>query len=145
MSSRDARMKSLQDACFLDTLIKMHLQEPGKCTELWKTDDIEDVVEHFNKLVKMVTERVRAQQGASCSHEEAVRLLAAAYASDGVTAVQEAILVNHNAMLLAKAAGKPRVKVVVPDFEAAGSWVTHRDETFLTTSRQSWPASRTPC
>ena len=49
MSSADARIKSLQDAAFLDLLIKTHLkEEPGKCTELWKTDDIEEVVEHFN-------------------------------------------------------------------------------------------------
>ena len=48
MSSRDARIKSLQDACFLDVLIKSHLNEPSKCTDLWKTDDIEEVVEHFN-------------------------------------------------------------------------------------------------
>ena len=49
---KDARMKSLQDARALDALIKMHLlEEPSKCTDLWKTDDIEDTVEHFNAFL----------------------------------------------------------------------------------------------
>ena len=49
---KDARMKSLQDARALDALIKVHLlEEPSKCTDLWKTDDIEDTVEHFNAFL----------------------------------------------------------------------------------------------
>ena len=57
MSSRDARIKSLQDACFLDTLIKTYLMEPSKCIDFWKTDDIEDVVEHFNVFLCSVAEK----------------------------------------------------------------------------------------
>ena len=46
---KEVRIKSLQDARQLDALIKGHLpEEPSKCTDLWKTDDIEDAVEHFN-------------------------------------------------------------------------------------------------
>ena len=49
---KDARMRSLQDARALDALIKVHLlEEPSKCTDLWKTDDIEDTVEHFNAFL----------------------------------------------------------------------------------------------
>ena len=49
---KDERIKSLQDARALDALIKAHLhEEPGKCTGLWKTEDIEDAVEHFNSFL----------------------------------------------------------------------------------------------
>ena len=49
---KNARMKSLQDAQQLDDLIKANLlEEPSKCTNLWKTDDIEDTVEHFNAFL----------------------------------------------------------------------------------------------
>ena len=49
---KEVRIKSLQDARQLDALIKGHLpEEPSKCTDLWKTDDIEDAVEHFNAFL----------------------------------------------------------------------------------------------
>ena len=49
---KDERIKSLQNALALDALIKAHLhEEPGKCTGLWKIENIEDAVEHFNSFL----------------------------------------------------------------------------------------------
>lgn len=44
-----ARIKSFQNGPALDSIIKAHVkEEPGKSTGLWKTGDIEDVIENFN-------------------------------------------------------------------------------------------------
>ena len=78
---KDARIKSLQDARALDAMIKAHLhEEPSKCTNLWKTDDIEDTVEHFNSFLCSV-----AGKGLRLSKSFFLKRLKMFFKSDAVT------------------------------------------------------------